>query len=221
MRQPAACECLWSFGSCLRERSTGCAALAALHPPQNHSLLPPTVPQLPPPPSQPAGGFISGGRRQARPVVERKRSNKMGKSGEHAVVGQPGAAGPSFSTPNAGGGRKARPGSASSSGPASGSTPGERKGRLGSSSSWTALAPAAQPCAAQASFPPPMPCLADTPAHCSVPAVQCPPAHVPRCMAAAPPAHQQAHQQPCLAAAPAAAGGAPAATLAVLPWMPK
>ncbi|KAI7835857.1 hypothetical protein COHA_010254 [Chlorella ohadii] len=69
------------------------------------------------------GGFISGGRRQARPVVERKRSNKMGKSGDHAVVGQPGAAGPSFSTPNAGGGRKARPGSASSSGPASGSTP--------------------------------------------------------------------------------------------------
>lgn len=84
-----------------------------------------------------AGGFISGGRRQARPVVERKRSNKMGKSGEHAVVshvGSAGASGSSFRTPNAGGGRKARPGSASSSGPASSSTPGEaqlRGGRLG------------------------------------------------------------------------------------------
>lgn len=69
------------------------------------------------------GGFISGGRRQARPVVERKRSNKMGKSGEHAVVGQPSAAGAAFRTPNSGGGRKARPVSASSSGPSSSSTP--------------------------------------------------------------------------------------------------
>lgn len=75
-------------------------------------------------PSLPPGGFISGGRRQARPVVERKRSNKMGKSGEHAVVGQPSAAGAAFRTPNSGGGRKARPVSASSSGPSSSNTPG-------------------------------------------------------------------------------------------------
>lgn len=68
------------------------------------------------------GGFISGGRRQARPVVERKRSNKMGKAGEHAVVGAPTAQAARYSTPNAGGGRKGRPGSASSAG-AGGSTP--------------------------------------------------------------------------------------------------
>ncbi|EFN57292.1 hypothetical protein CHLNCDRAFT_143887 [Chlorella variabilis] len=63
------------------------------------------------------GGFISGGRRQARPVVERKRSNKMGKAGEHAVVGTPPVppAPANFRTPNAGGGRKARPGSAGTS----------------------------------------------------------------------------------------------------------
>lgn len=69
-----------------------------------------------------AGGFISGGRRQARPVVERKRSNKMGKAGEHAVVGTPPVppAPANFRTPNAGGGRKARPGSAGTSS----STPG-------------------------------------------------------------------------------------------------
>lgn len=71
-----------------------------------------------------AGGFISGGRRQARPVVERKRSNKMGKSGEHAVVGAPPLppAAPVLRTPNAGGGRKGRPTSADAS--VSTSTPG-------------------------------------------------------------------------------------------------
>ncbi|KAL4441859.1 hypothetical protein ABPG77_003775 [Micractinium sp. CCAP 211/92] len=69
------------------------------------------------------GGFISGGRRQARPVVERKRSNKMGKAGEHAVVGAPTAQAARCATPNAGGGRKARPAPASSTGACGSSTP--------------------------------------------------------------------------------------------------
>ncbi|KAL4433938.1 hypothetical protein ABPG75_000379 [Micractinium tetrahymenae] len=69
------------------------------------------------------GGFISGGRRQARPVVDRKRSNKMGKAGEHAVVGTPSAAPGRVATPNAGGGRKARPDSASSAGGGGSTTP--------------------------------------------------------------------------------------------------
>lgn len=61
---------------------------------------------------------------QARPVVERKRSNKMGKAGEHAVVGAPTAQAARCATPNAGGGRKARPASASSTGACGSSTPG-------------------------------------------------------------------------------------------------
>lgn len=63
------------------------------------------------------GGFMSAGRRQARPVVERKRSNKAGHAGEHAVVGtppvHPSTTGARQFTPNAGGGRKSRPTSAS------------------------------------------------------------------------------------------------------------
>ena len=83
------------------------------------------------------GGFISGGRRQARPAPE-QRAGKYGgskaggsgsKSGKTAAVRGatggmppvPPAAAGSFNTPNAGGGRKARPGSAISGG---GSTPG-------------------------------------------------------------------------------------------------
>ena len=74
----------------------------------------------------------------------------MGKSGEHAVVGQPGAAaGPSFRTPNAGGGRKARPSSGSSTGPASSSTPGGLGARVGRGAG-SAAGPAARSMAAAA-----------------------------------------------------------------------
>ncbi len=57
-------------------------------------------------------------------MVERKRSNKMGKAGEHAVVGAPTAQAARCATPNAGGGRKARPAPASSTGACGSSTPG-------------------------------------------------------------------------------------------------
>jgi hypothetical protein len=84
------------------------------------------------------GGFISGGRRQARPAPEQRAGkygggskaggsgSKAGKAGaaRGATGGMPPVPPPaaaSFNTPNAGGGRKARPGSAISCG---GSTPG-------------------------------------------------------------------------------------------------
>lgn len=65
------------------------------------------------------GGFISGGRRQARPapVVDRKRGGKAkaGKGGERApaAAGLPPVPPPTAvpRTPNAGGGRNAQPGS--------------------------------------------------------------------------------------------------------------
>jgi hypothetical protein len=79
------------------------------------------------------GGYISGGRRQARPVPERRRSGKAGKVAEHSGAAAPAAPSPAaFRTPNAGGGRKARPsaplptggGSLGSRGDAPGTSPG-------------------------------------------------------------------------------------------------
>lgn len=135
----------------------------------------------------------------------------MGKSGEHAVVGQPSAAGAAFRTPNSGGGRKARPVSASSSGPSSSSTPGV----LWRGGCTAAVAPAVQHVqAVQRDL-----CLTPLPSRPSL-ALQCPLACPLSCTAPA----QPAHLPPCLAAAPAAAGGAPGATRAVplwtLGWMP-
>lgn len=66
-------------------------------------------------------GYLSSGRRHARPVPggPRRGGGKAAKSGEHAVVGTPPLhRQPSFHTPNANGGRKARP--SSSGGPSGG-----------------------------------------------------------------------------------------------------
>lgn len=69
-----------------------------------------------------AGGYLSSGRRHARPMPggPRRGGGKVAKSGEHAVVGTPPLhRPPPFQTPNANGGRKAVPSSSAAPGPSS------------------------------------------------------------------------------------------------------